>query len=126
MQALARGGTLVPVQALGERYPVLVRKSGWPRDQARAAILTWRDAFPVAPTTETAMIAATDLAADHRLGICDSVMVAVAAEVGCRLLLSEDLKDGFSWRGVTVVNPFAAMRHPLLGALMGETGPRQP
>ena len=72
------------------------------------------------------MIAATDLAADHRLGIWDSVMVAVAAEVGCRLLLSEDLNDGFSWRGVTVVNPFGAMRHPLLGALLGETGPKEP
>ena len=50
-------------------------------------------------------------------------MVAVAAEVGCRLLLSEDMQDGFSWRGVTVVNPFAATRHPLLGAVLGETGP---
>jgi hypothetical protein len=39
---------------------------------------------------------------------------------------SEDLKDGFSWRGVTVVNPFAAMRHPLLGALLGETGTKKP
>ena len=53
-------------------------------------------------------------------------MVVVTAEVGCRLLLSEYMQDGFSWRGVTVVNPFAAIRHPLLGALMGETGPRQP
>ena len=98
------------------------KKSGWPGDQARAAILTWRDTFPLAPTTEAAMIAA----ADHRLGICDSLMVAVVAEAGCRLLLSEDMQDGFSWRGVTVVNPFAAIRHPLLGAPLGETGPPEP
>ena len=51
VQALARSGTLIPVQALGELYNVLVRKSGWSADQARAAILTWRDAFPLAPTT---------------------------------------------------------------------------
>ena len=121
-QALAKGGTLVPIQALGDLYNVLVRKSGWPGDQARAAILTWRNTFPLAPTTEAAKIAA----ADHRLGIWDSLMVAVAAESGCRLLLSEDMQDGFSWRGVTVVNPFAAIRHPLLGALLGETGSNEP
>ena len=126
VQALAKGGTLIPVQALGELYNVLVRKSGWPGDQARAAVLTWRDAFPLAPTTEAAIIAAADLAADHRLGIWDSLMVAVGAEGGCRLLLSEDMQDGFSWRGVTVVNPFVAIRHPLLGAVLGETGPSEP
>ena len=53
-------------------------------------------------------------------------MVVVTAEVGCRLLLSEYMQDGFSWRGVTVVNSFAAMRRPLLDALMGETGPKKP
>ena len=126
VQALAKGGTVVPIQAVGELYNVLVRKAGWSCDQARAAILTWRDTFPIAPTTEAAMIAAADLAADHRLGIWDSLMVAVAAEADCRLLLSEDMQDGFSWRGVTVVNPFAAIRHPLLGALLGEIGPNQP
>ena len=49
----------------------------------------------MAPTTEAAIIAAADVATDHRLGIWDSVMVAVAAEAGCRLLLSEDLQDRF-------------------------------
>jgi len=116
LQALARGATLGPVQALGELFNVLVRKSGW----ARTAILTWRDAFPLGPTTEASIISAADLSADHGLAIWDSIMVAVAAEGGCRLLLSEDLQDGFSWRGVTVLNPFAASRHRLLDALLGD------
>ena len=72
------------------------------------------------------MLAAADLAADRRLGIWDSLMVAVAAEGDCRLLLSEDMQDGFSWRGVTVVNPFAAKRHPLLDALLDEAGGAEP
>ena len=126
LQALAKSTTIVPVQALGELYNVLVRKSGWPGGQARSAIMTWRDAFRLAPTNEAAIIAAADLAAAHRLGIWDSLMVAVAAEGGCRLLLSEDMQDGFSWRGVTVVNPFAIKPHPLLGALFGETSPGEP
>jgi hypothetical protein len=45
-------------------------------------------------------------------------MISAAAEGGCRLLLSEDLQDGFSWRGVTIANPFAAEQHPLLVALL--------
>ena len=122
VQVLAKGATLVPVQALGELYNVLVRKSGWSGEQARAAILTWRDAFSVAPTTNAAIVAVADLAADHQLGIWDSLMVAVAAEGDCPLLLSEDMQDGFSWHGVTVVNPFAAKRHPLLDALLDEAG----
>lgn len=127
LQELPKGGTLVPVQALGELYNVLVRKLGWAGEQARAAVLAWHDVFSLAPTSEAAMIAAIDLAADHRLGIWDSVMIAVAAEGGCHLLLSEDLQDGFSWRGVTVANPFAAARHPLLVALLaGEAGPIAP
>ena len=126
LRQLPEDTAMVPIQALGELYNVLVRKSGWPAGRAHAAIFSWRDAFAVAPTTEVAMIAAVDLAADHRLGIWDSVMIAVAADEGCRLLLSEDLQDGFSWRGVTIANPFAASRHPLLDALLGgEAGPTE-
>jgi predicted nucleic acid-binding protein len=67
-----------------------------------------------------ALIAAADLAATHRLGIWDSIMIAVAAENGCQLLLSEDLQDGFIWSGLTGANPFAAVPHPLLTALLPE------
>ena len=88
--------------------------------------MTWRDAFRLAPTSEAAIIAAADLAADHRLGIWDSLMLAVAAEEGCRLLLSEDMQDGFEWRGVTIVNPFAIAPHPLLGVVLGEAGLGEP
>jgi len=62
------------------------------------------------------MINATDLASDHGLTIWDSVILAASAEAQCRLLLSEDLQDGFTWGGVTVTNPFAPALHPLLAA----------
>jgi predicted nucleic acid-binding protein len=64
------------------------------------------------------MVNATDLATDHGLTIWDSVVLAAAAEAGCRLLLSEDLQDGFTWRGVTVTNPFAPTLHPILAGLL--------
>ena len=34
------------------------------------------------------------------------------------MLLSGDMQDGFVWRGVTVVNPFAATPHPMLVDLL--------
>jgi hypothetical protein len=36
------------------------------------------------------------------------------------LLLSEDMKDGFIWHGVTVANPFARSKHLLLKALLSQ------
>ena len=111
---------VVPLQALGELYNVLTRRAGWTADRARTAVLVWRDSWALAPTTEPAMLSAVDLAADHRLSIWDSVMISVASEAGCRLLLSEDLQDGFTWGGVTVADPFAAQQHPLLTSLLRE------
>lgn len=67
------------------------------------------------------MLNATDLATDHNLRIWDAVVLSASAEAGCRLLLSEDLQEGFTWRGVTVTNPFAATKHVLLEALLNET-----
>jgi predicted nucleic acid-binding protein len=109
----------IPVQALGELYNVPVRKSGWSANQARSAIAMWRSGLETIPTTVTAMIAAVDVVADHRLSIWDGIMLTVAAEGGCELLISEDFQDGFTWGGVTVANPFAATKHPLLEALLG-------
>jgi len=49
--------------------------------------------------------------------------LSAAAAADCRLLLTEDLQDGFTWRGVTVTNPFVPTRHELLSALL-EDGKR--
>jgi predicted nucleic acid-binding protein len=115
---LPAGSTFLPVQVLGELFHVLVRKAGRPPDRARAAILSWQDAFPVIETSPAILVAATDLTARHSLGIWDAVIFAAAAAAGCRLLLSEDLQPGFTWNGVTVTNPFSPARHPLLAALL--------
>ncbi|TIP31920.1 MAG: PIN domain-containing protein, partial [Mesorhizobium sp.] len=84
----------------GELYNVLIRKAGRSPQTARDALLSWRDAFPVTATTPEVMTMAADLAADHRFGIWDAVILSAASQAGCRLLLSEDLQDGFTWGGV--------------------------
>jgi len=121
MLTLPPDSIVLPVQTLGELFNVLVLKAKRPATNARAAILGWRDAYPVIDTSSAVMLNAADLATDHNLRIWDAVVLSASAEAGCRLLLSEDLQEGFTWRGVTVTNPFAATKHPLLSALLGET-----
>lgn len=120
IQKLPQGSTVLPAQTLGELFNVLVRKARRPAASARTAILSWRDAFPVLDTSAAVIASAADLATDHQLGIWDAVVLATAAEAECRLLLSEDLQEGFTWRGVTVTNPFSPQRHLLLNALFGQ------
>jgi len=120
VRRLPAGSAVIPVQVLGELFNVVVRKAGRSRNEVREALQGWRDAFPVADTTAEAMQAAVDLATDHKFGIWDAVILSVSSQAGCRLLLSEDMQEGFTWGGVTVVNPFAATRHALLEALLSD------
>ena len=118
IRRLPSEAVVLPAQALGELFNVLVRKARRRPARAREAVLSWRDAYAVVDTSAAVIVNATDLASDHGLTIWDAVMLAVAAEAECRLLLSEDFQEGFTWRGVTVTNPFAAALHPMLTALL--------
>lgn len=109
---------IVPVQALAELYMVLVRKTQWSRNDARNAVLRWRDAFTPVDTSLQVLMGATDLATNHEFQIWDAVMLSAAAAAECRLLLSEDLHEGFTWSGVTITNPFATERSPILKAAL--------
>ena len=120
VQKLPQDMLVLPVQTLGELFHVLVRKAGRLPADACSAILSWKDSFAVVETSAKVMIAAVDLASQHRMNIWDAVILASAADAGCRLLLSEDMQDGFTWTGVTVVNPFARSRNPLLAAMLQE------
>ncbi|MFO1036222.1 MAG: PIN domain-containing protein [Geminicoccaceae bacterium] len=116
--ALPTERVVIPVQVLGELFRVLTGKGGRSRAEARAAIVSWRDAYGAPATTEATMLGAADLAAAHGLSIWDAVILTAAADAGCRLVLSEDMQDGFSWRGMTVTNPFGEQHHHLLKAML--------
>lgn len=109
---------VIPVQVLGELFNVLVRKGRWSREEAGAAIRSHIRSFPLIDTTPSVLLEAAGLSARHGLSIWDAVILSAAAEAGCRLLLSEDMQEGFTWGGVTVTNPFASQRHALLEVLL--------
>ncbi len=115
---LAEAATLTaPAQALGELFVVLRRAQTEP-DAARAILMEFADAFGTAATEARTALGATDLVVDHKLQFWDALIVTAAAEAGCTLLLSEDMQHGFVARGLTIVNPLAADRHPRLAALL--------
>lgn len=116
IRSLPRDSLRVPVQVLGELYRVLVGKAGRTPREARAVIMGWRDSVAMPDATASVMLAAVDLAADHGLSIWDAVVLAAAADAGCRLVLSEDMQDGLTWRGLMVTSPFTDELHPLLAA----------
>jgi predicted nucleic acid-binding protein len=110
---------LLPAQVLGELFRVLTGKAGRSAGQAREAVMSWADSFAVADSSWASMLAGFDLVVDHQLSNWDALILAVAADSRCRLLLSEDFQHGFTWRGTTVLNPFVEPRHALLGGLIG-------
>ncbi len=118
LRRLPPGSVVLPAQTLGELFNVLVRKAKRRPVRAREAVLSWRDAYEVVETSAAVIVNAADLASDHGLSIWDSVVLAASAAAECRLILSEDLQEGFTWRGVTVTNPFAARLHPVLAAVL--------
>jgi predicted nucleic acid-binding protein len=118
IKKLPISSTFLPVQVLGELFRVLVGKGAFSPAQARVIVLRWQDTFPLVETSPPILVAAIDLAADHSLSIWDAIILSAAAATGCRLLLSEDMQEGFTWNGVTVANPFSAKRHKLLNELL--------
>ncbi len=119
VENLPQSSVVLPVQALGELFQLLVRKAGRSPVEARRAVLGWRNAFALMETSPEVLLAALDLTT-RQFSIWDAVILCAAAEADCRLLLSEDMQDGFVWKGVTVVNPFAKSKHPLLQAILSE------
>lgn len=99
---------VVPAQALGELFVVLTRKAKRDAAASRNAVLGWSDSFPLIETSPAVILEAMELVTTHQLSFWDSVMLAAAAQAECRMLLSEDMQHGFTWRSVTIRNPFDA------------------
>ena len=120
--ALGNLATLVaPVQALGELF-VVMRRNATSLTDAHAVMATFSDACETPASDIAAVETALRLVADHQLQYWDALILSVAAEARCTLLLSEDMQHGFATRGVTIINPLAEVAHPKLAALIGGAG----
>lgn len=115
---IGRAATLIaPAQALGEVFTVM-RRTRISANDARTTVMEFVGAFGGVGSGPATLLAAADLAVDHKLQLWDALIVTAATEAGCSILLSEDMQHGFVTRGLTIVNPLAEGGHPRLAALL--------
>lgn len=72
---------------------------------ALALLESWF-AYPLVETTPTLVRAAIDIHQRHQLSYWDAAILAAAKQMNCATIYSEDLSDGHTYDGVTVINPF--------------------
>lgn len=104
----SRSGRL-SVQVLDEFYVALTRKlkPAYPLGDARAEVRRYQTWQPL--TLDHPLIeAAWAFEARYGLNFWDSLIVASAQQLGCDVLLSENLQHGQKFGEMRVVNPFQA------------------
>lgn len=106
LAAAARKEGMLTLQVLAEFFHATTRKGLLDTGRAQGFIEDWRAVFPVASASEQALLAAIDLVRRHRWSFWDAMLVATAAEAGCTVMYSEDMRPGPSVSGVEIVNPF--------------------
>jgi predicted nucleic acid-binding protein len=106
----AMGGqrTALGLQVIGEVQNALRRRLRAPAQEAYRIASDLLEAFDTFAYDERAVAVALEEAAEGRLSYWDALLLAAAASAGVRVMLSEDMGDGFVFRDVEVVNPFGS------------------
>lgn len=107
------------LQAAGEGMRWMIRKGGLSKSNAAVRAQEWLSTATPIETTRAVFDDATVLIAEHACQVWDAIILAGAASAHADVLLSEDMQDGFRWRGVTVVNPFAEKPAAIVARLLG-------
>lgn len=106
--ALALGRPCVPaLQSLGEFYAAATRERRATRAEAAEQVRDWIVLFQIVAPEAADVEAALAAAEAGRFSYRDALLLATLGRAGCAALLSEDMGDGSSLAGVTVLDPFA-------------------
>lgn len=104
--AAAARDCMVGLQAIGEFHVASTRKKILAAADASRGVLYFLSTFPTfQPTLDAHRVAAREAMAG-RFSYWDALLLASAAEAGCTLILSEDMRDGATLGGIVVRNPF--------------------
>jgi predicted nucleic acid-binding protein len=112
MQALAilkasvRLDCPLALQAIGEFHAAATRKLKLSAADARDRSVQLLKSFDTFGYSASAVLAALDASSEGRFSFWDAVLLASAAETGCSILLSEDMRDGARLGSIVVRNPF--------------------
>lgn len=96
---------VVSLQVLQEYFVSATRKLKLDAELAKRRVEVFTR-FQVAEPVVNDVLAAIDLHRLHGFSYYDSLVLHMAKEAGCRMLLSEDMQHGQVVDGVRIVNPF--------------------
>lgn len=109
VEALLATGGAISVQVLNEFATAARRKSDRTWAELREVLHAVRLACITHPVTEDVHDRGVEIAERYGFSVYDSMIVAAAQLVGCKILLSEDLQNRQVIDGtLTVRNPFVA------------------
>ena len=97
---------IIPFQALTEFFAATTRKGKLDTIEAARQIGDWQIHFPTAYPRTGILAKSLEAVQEHRLSFWDSLIWAVARDVGVTVLLTEDHQDGRQLGGVTYRDPF--------------------
>lgn len=109
---------VLTTQVLGEFINAVSRKNPTARGDAIALVESWSSLFQVIATKSSDLITAARLADRYKLQFWDSVILAVAGSADADVMLTEDMQDGASIDGVTLINPFNPANRSALDVLL--------
>ncbi len=112
---------IVPRQVLGELLNVAHRKRRMSVAEARRAAELLAAELTVADTTQETLLGASQWAERLQLQYFDALICTVAAAAGARWLVTEDMQDGLSVDGLTVIDPYRPDNAARVDELLGPT-----
>jgi predicted nucleic acid-binding protein len=96
---------VVSLQVLQEFFVTVTRKLKLDVGIARYKV-EFHSRFHVAEPSVSDILAAIDMHRLHGFSFWDALVLRMAKQAGCRILLSEDMQHGRESDGVQIVNPF--------------------
>ena len=96
---------VISLQVLQEYFVTACRKLGLDPGTARRKVEIFA-MLDVAEPTVSDILAAIDLHRFHGFSYWDALVLRMAKQTGCRVILTEDMQHGQVIDGVKIVNPF--------------------
>ena len=96
---------VVSTQVLQEYFVTVTRKFKADSLRAKEKVELY-GAFEIARVELGDILAAIDLHRLHGFSLWDTLVLRMAKQTGCRILLTEDMQHGREIDGVRIVNPF--------------------
>ena len=108
IEAIPVEDLVIPLQVIGEVTRWICTRGKKSKAVAVDRASWWLTTYLTQETTRLVFEGALELMAKNRFQLWDAIILSASAEAKANSLLSEDMQDGFRWRGVTIMNPFLA------------------